>query len=68
MPPLFWTGKLTLPMKVLVNANNLLALLLPNANNPPAQLAGGETARYSGIDASFVKLNDHESRAERGEQ
>ncbi len=26
MPPLFWSGKLTLPMKLLVESNNLLAL------------------------------------------
>ena len=36
MPPLFWTGKLTLPMSVLVNANNLLALLLGNTTNTAA--------------------------------
>lgn len=35
---------------------------------PVAQLAGGETARYSGIDACFVKLNYHESKAERRKQ
>jgi hypothetical protein len=26
MPPLFWSGKLTLPMKLLVEANNILSL------------------------------------------
>ncbi len=31
MPSLFWTGKLTLPMRVLVNVNNLLALVSGNA-------------------------------------
>lgn len=36
MPPLFWTGKLTFPMKVLVNANNLLALLLGNTTDTAA--------------------------------
>ena len=33
MPSLFWTGKLTLPMWLLVNANNILALLLGNASD-----------------------------------
>lgn len=33
-----------------------------------AQLAGGKTARYSGINACFVKLNYHESKAERRKQ
>jgi len=38
------------------------------ARNIAAQLAGGETARYSGIDACFVKPNYHESKAERRKQ
>jgi len=33
MPSLFWSGKLSLPMKILVEANNLLALLNGNAND-----------------------------------
>jgi ubiquinone/menaquinone biosynthesis C-methylase UbiE len=33
MPSLFWTGKLTFPMRLLVNTNNLLALLSGNATN-----------------------------------
>jgi ubiquinone/menaquinone biosynthesis C-methylase UbiE len=33
MPSLFWSGKLTLPMKILVEANNLLSLLFRNAND-----------------------------------
>jgi ubiquinone/menaquinone biosynthesis C-methylase UbiE len=36
MPPIFWTGKLTLPMKLLVNANNLLALITGNARDTAA--------------------------------
>src|SRR4030042_4103003 len=36
MPSLFWTGRLTLPMKVLVNSNNLRALLLGNTTNTAA--------------------------------
>ncbi|MFO7624236.1 MAG: methyltransferase domain-containing protein [Anaerolineales bacterium] len=33
MPSLFWSGKLTLPMKMLVEANNLLSLLNGNVND-----------------------------------
>lgn len=33
MPSLFWSGKLTLPMKLLVEANNLLSLLSGSAND-----------------------------------
>ena len=33
MPSIFWSGKLTLPMMVLVQANNVLALLTGNAND-----------------------------------
>ena len=33
MPSVFWTGKLTFPMWLLVNANNVLALLLGNATD-----------------------------------
>jgi len=32
MPSLFWSGKLTLPMKMLVEANNLLSLLNKSGN------------------------------------
>jgi len=33
MPSLFWSGKLSLPMKILVEANNLLSLLNVSGNN-----------------------------------
>jgi ubiquinone/menaquinone biosynthesis C-methylase UbiE len=33
MPPLFWSGKLSLPMKMLVEMNNLLALFAGSSNN-----------------------------------
>ncbi len=36
MPTVFWTGKLSLPMWMLVNTNNLLAVLLGNATNSKA--------------------------------
>ena len=36
MPSLFWTGKLTLPMRILVNANSLLALMMGGLTNTTA--------------------------------
>jgi ubiquinone/menaquinone biosynthesis C-methylase UbiE len=36
MKSLFWTGKLSLPVSLLVNANNLIAFLNGNCGNKPA--------------------------------
>ncbi len=36
MPTLFWTGKLSLPMMLMVNANNILAWLTGNARDTAA--------------------------------
>lgn len=36
MPPLFWTGKLSLPVKAMVNANGIVAWLTGNARNTAA--------------------------------
>jgi ubiquinone/menaquinone biosynthesis C-methylase UbiE len=50
MPSLFWSGKLTLPMKILVEANNLLALLYGNANDIPGmkeRVKQGYEGKYS---------------------
>jgi hypothetical protein len=33
MPPLIWSGKLSLPMKLLVEMNNMLALFTGSAND-----------------------------------
>jgi hypothetical protein len=33
MPSLFWSGKLTLPMKLLVNANNVLSFFIGKPND-----------------------------------
>ena len=33
MPPLFWSGRLTIPMKLLVEANNVLSLLTGSSND-----------------------------------
>jgi ubiquinone/menaquinone biosynthesis C-methylase UbiE len=50
MPSLFWSGKLSLPMKVLVEANNLLALLTGSANDlrgMKARVKHGYEGHYS---------------------
>lgn len=50
MPSLFWSGKLTLPMKLLVEANNLLSLLNGNANDLQAmkeRVKQGYEGKYS---------------------
>jgi hypothetical protein len=36
MPTIFWTGKLSLPMMLVVNANNILAWLTGNARDTAA--------------------------------
>lgn len=33
MPPIFWTGKLSLPMKAMLNTSNLLAWIIGNARD-----------------------------------
>jgi len=50
MPSLFWSGKLTLPMKVLVEANNLLSLLNGKVNslaNMKERVMRGYEGKYS---------------------
>jgi len=57
MPKLFWTGKLTVPMAVLVNSNNLLAGIVGNLGN-----SGEMTQRvklgYDGAFSEHVKRYD----------
>jgi len=36
MPPIFWTGKLSLPVKLMINSNNILAWLTGNARDARA--------------------------------
>jgi ubiquinone/menaquinone biosynthesis C-methylase UbiE len=55
MPSVFWTGKLTWPMKVMVNSNNLLAWLTGNARNSTAM----KKRVKSGYDGEFT---DHVTR------
>jgi ubiquinone/menaquinone biosynthesis C-methylase UbiE len=55
MPKLFWTGKLTPPMLLLVNANNLLAWMNGNARDA----ASMKTRVMQGYDGDF---SDHVTR------
>ncbi len=59
MPTLFWTGKLTLPMKLMVNANNLLALLARNAKDTTgmkARVRQGYNGTFSGHVTRYDEL------------
>ena len=50
MPSILWTGKLSLPMQILVNVNNLLAIPLGNATNTKAmklRVKNGYEGKYS---------------------
>jgi ubiquinone/menaquinone biosynthesis C-methylase UbiE len=55
MPSIFWTGKLTFPMRLMVNTNNLLALAVGNATNTGAM----KSRVRQGYEASF---SDHVER------
>ncbi len=62
MPSLFWSGKLTLPMKLLVEANNLLSLLKWNANNLHAmkeRVKQGYEGKYSGHVFQYDEFGYH---------
>lgn len=50
MPSLFWTGKLSLPMRLMVDANNLLSLLTGSS----ADLAGMKERVKRGYEAEFT--------------
>lgn len=50
MPPIFWTGKLSLPMRLLVNTSNLLAWITGNARDTVAmkqRMKRGYEGQYS---------------------
>jgi len=34
MPPLFWSGELALPMRLLIDAKSLLSLMIKTGNSP----------------------------------
>jgi ubiquinone/menaquinone biosynthesis C-methylase UbiE len=59
MPSLFWTGRLSFPMQVMVNANNLLALITGNATNTAAmksRVREGYEGRFSDHVAAYDRL------------
>lgn len=69
MPPLFWSGKLTLPMRLLVEANNLLSLVVGSANDVAGmkeRVKEGYEGRYSDhvhrYDALGLHLQDRSAR------
>lgn len=71
MPSLFWSGKLTLPMKLLVEANNLLSLLNGNANDLQGmkeRVKQGYEGKYSDhvqqYDALGYHLQDRSARVQ----
>lgn len=71
MPSLFWSGKLTLPMKMLVEANNLLSLLNGNASDIQGmkeRVKQGYEGRYSNhvhqYDALGYHLQDRSARVQ----
>jgi len=50
LPPLFWTGRLSLPVRVMVNANSVVAWLTGNARNTAAmkdRVRGGYDGAFS---------------------
>jgi SAM-dependent methyltransferase len=57
MPSVLWTGKLTLPMWLLVNGNNVLALLSGNATDPAAMKARVRNG-YEGRSSHHVDRHD----------
>lgn len=57
MKSLFWTGKLTLPVWLLVNANNILALINGNSGDKPAMKERVKLG-YEGAFTDHVKKYD----------
>jgi ubiquinone/menaquinone biosynthesis C-methylase UbiE len=57
MPPIFWTGKLSLPMKLMVNINNLLSLMTGNARDTAAMKQRMKLG-YEGICSDHVTHYD----------
>jgi len=67
MRSLFWTGKLSLPIMLLVNTNNLLAWLIGNSGNKPAmkeRVKLGYEGAFSNHVTRYDELAaDYQSRA-----
>jgi ubiquinone/menaquinone biosynthesis C-methylase UbiE len=57
MPRLFWTGKLTLPMAILVNSNNIAAWLIGNSRKT-AEMTQRVKAGYDGHFSDHVRRYD----------
>jgi ubiquinone/menaquinone biosynthesis C-methylase UbiE len=57
MPPLFWSGKLSLPMKFLVEMNNILALLTGSANDTK-EMKGRVKLGYEGRFSAHIHQYD----------
>lgn len=55
MPSIFLSGKLSLPMKILVEANNLLAYLIGNAHD----LKGMKTRVREGSEGEYSEHVHH---------
>lgn len=69
MPPLFWSGKLTLPMRLLIDASNLLSLMVATGNSPSEmkeRVRGGYEGEFSDhvrrYDESGYQLQDRSAR------
>lgn len=62
MPSLFWSGKLTLPMKLLVEANNLLSIITGSRNDIPGmknRVMQGYEGEFSDHVHSYDELGYH---------
>lgn len=57
MPTIFWTGKLSLPMMLLVNANNILGWLTGNARDTAA-MKNRVKHGYDGVFSEHVTMYD----------
>ena len=57
MPELFWTGKLTLPMALLVNSNNILAWLIGNSRKT-GEMTKRVKQGYDGLFSDHVRRYD----------
>lgn len=62
MPSLFWSGKLTLPMKLLVEANNLLSIITGSLNDIAGmknRVKRGYEGEFSGHVHAYDELGYH---------
>jgi ubiquinone/menaquinone biosynthesis C-methylase UbiE len=62
MPPLFWSGRLTIPMKLLVEANNILSLLTGSSNDTAGmkeRVKKGYDGEYSNHVHQYDELGYH---------